>query len=460
MKIKDFLIIIRKRIKLIMLITAFATIVTGILSFYVLKPVYEAQCTVIVGKDSTEKITESEVTMYQDLIKTYSQIAKSRLVAENALGRLNLGVTWKEFMSNEDITSETGTQIVDTSYKNGNAEVAAQGANALSQAFIEESQKLLSSGSVKIMDKALDPEVPIKPNKKLNIAKAFILGLIFSLSLAFFIDHLDNTIKSEEDVERQLGLPTMGLIPKQKNMMNLIVEKQPKSQVAEAFKSMRTNLLFSLENRGINTLMVSSSSPNEGKTSVSTNIAFAIAKTGKRVLLVDCDLRKPSVHRYFNISNSEGLADVILKERKVEEIIAKINDKLNVLTAGTLNYNSSELLASQKMKTFIKDMEKEYDYVILDTPPIVAFADAIILVTDKVGVVLVINCEQTKIEICKKSKQLLANVNAALIGVVLNKVDKRAFVGYGYDYYSNGKGKKSGVKTKRELKESNKSENV
>ena len=147
MKIKDFLIIIRKRIKLIMLITAFATIVTGILSFYVLKPVYEAQCTVIVGKDSTEKITESEVTMYQDLIKTYSQIAKSRLVAENALGRLNLGVTWKEFMSNEDITSETGTQIVDTSYKNGNAEVAAQGANALSQAFIEESQKLLSSGS-------------------------------------------------------------------------------------------------------------------------------------------------------------------------------------------------------------------------------------------------------------------------------------------------------------------------
>ncbi|MBU3200982.1 polysaccharide biosynthesis tyrosine autokinase [Clostridium estertheticum] len=454
--IKDFLKIIRKRIKLIVLITVFATIITGIVSFYVLKPVYEAKCTVIVGKDSTDKITASEVTMYQDLIQTYSQIAKSRVVAENALGRLNLGVSWEEFMSNVDITPETGTQIVDISYKNQNTEVAEQGANALSQAFIEESQKLLPSGSVKIMDKALTTEAPIKPNKMLNIFIAFILGLIFSASLVFFIDYLDNTIKNEEDVERKLGLPTMGLIPKQNKMENLIVEKQPKSAVTEAFKSMRTNLLFSMENRGINTLMVSSSIPKEGKTSVSTNVAFAIAKAGKRVLLVDCDLRKPNVHRCFNISNNEGLADIILKERKVEESIIKINDNFNVITAGIVNYNSSELLSSQKMQNFINDMEKEYDYVILDTPPIVAFTDALTLVTDKIGVILVISCEQTKIEICKKSKQLLTNVNATLIGAVLNKVDKRVFVGYGYDYYSNGKKKKNKVKTKRKFKESDK----
>jgi len=453
MGIKDFSNIIRKRIKIIVLITVMATIISGILSFYVLKPVYEAQCTVIVGKDSTDKITAGEVTMYQDLIKTYSKIAKSRVVAENALGRLNLGVSWEGYMSNVDITPEIGTQIMDISYKSQTAEGAQQGANALSQAFIEESQKLLPSGSVKIMDKALVPEAPIKPNKKLNIAKAFMLGLMFSLALVFLIDYLNNTIKNEEDVERQLGLPTMGLILKQNKMVNLIVEKEPKSSVTEAFKSMRTNLLFSMENRGINTLMISSSSPKEGKTSVSTNIAFVIAKTGKRVLLVDCDLRKPSVHRYFNISNSEGLVDVILKERKVEEIVVKINDKLNVMTAGLVNYNSSELLSSQNMRNFIRSMEKEYDYVILDTPPIVAFADAVTLVTDKVGVILVINSEQTKIEICKKSKQLLTNVNATLIGAVLNKVDKRAIASYGYDYYSNSKEKKNKVKTKRKFKE-------
>jgi len=453
---KDYLNVIKKRIKIIVLITIFATIITGISSFYVLKPIYEAQCTVIVGKDSTDKITASEVTMYEELTKTYSQIAKSRVVVENALGRLNLGVSWEEFMSNVDITPETGTQILDISYKSQTAEVAQQGANALSQAFVEESQKLLPSGSVKIMDKALTPEAPIKPNKKSNIVIAFILSLVFSLWLVFLIDYLDNTIKNEEDVERQLGLPTIGLIPKQNKMVNLIVEKQPKSPVTEAFKSMRTNLLFSMENRGINTLMVSSSSPKEGKTSVSTNIAFAIAKTGKKVLLVDCDLRKPSVHRYFNISNSEGLVDVILKERKAEEIVIKINDKLNVITAGIVNYNSSELLSSQKMKNFINDMEKEYDYVILDTPSIVAFADALTLVTEKVGVILVISCEHTKIEICKKSKQLLMNVNATLIGAVLNKVDKRVFVGYGYDHYSNSKEKKNKVTTKRKFKESHK----
>lgn len=443
MIINNCLYIIRKRIKLILLITILSTLITGILSFYVFKPVYEAKCTVIVGKDSTDKITESEVMMYQDLIKTYSQIAKSRVVAENALGKLNLGVDWKEFMSNVDITPETGTQILDISYKNQNGGIAQQGANAVSKAFIEESQKLLPSGSVKTMDKALVPEAPIKPNKKLNIVIGFMVGLAISIILAFMIEYLDNTIKDEDDVDRYLELPMMGLIPKQNKLVNLIVEKQPKSNVTEAFKSMRTNLLFSMENRGINTLMVSSSSPKEGKTSVSTNIAFAIAKTGKSVLLIDCDLRKPCVHKYFNISNRVGLVDVILKESKVEEVIIKINDKLNVITAGIVNCNSAELLSSQKMKAFINNMEKQYDYVILDTPPIIAFTDALALINEKIGVILVICAEQSKIGFCKKSKQLLANVNATLIGVVLNKVDKRAFVGYGYDYYTRGKEKKN-----------------
>jgi len=347
-----------------------------------------------------------------------------------------------------------GTQIIDIIYKGENADTVAERVNALSSAFVEESQKLLPSGSVKIMDKALVPQSPITPNKKLNIAMGFMIGLILSLTLVFLIEYLNNTIKDEEDVQLYLQLPTIGLIPKQNKMISLIVEKDPKSPVTEAFKAMRTNLLFSMENRDIKTLMVCSSVPKDGKTSVSTNVALAISQTAKRVLLIDCDLRKPFVHRHFNITNYEkGLVDVILQGRKVDEVKIRIDENIDVITAGIASYNPSELLASQKMKTLIKNMEDKYDYVILDTPPIIAFTDALTLATEKTAVILVISSEKTKIEACKKSKQLLSNINATILGAVLNKVDKRSLIGYGYDYDSYGKEKKGklfnkGIKVK------------
>ena len=403
-----------------------------------------AKSTVIVGKDNEDKITQSEVLMYQDLIKTYSEIGKARIVAENAIENLKLDTNVKDFMLNLSITPKIGTQIIEISYKSDTPEAAANGANALSQAFIQESQNLLPSGNAKIMDKALIPELAISPKKKFNMAIGFIIGIMLSLGLVLLINYLNNTIKNEDDVQRYLDLPMIGLIPKQNKMVNLIVDKEPKSLVTEAFKSVRTNLLFSMENRGVKTLVVCSSEPKEGKTSISTNIASVIAKTGKSILLIDCDLRKPCVHRHLNITNNElGLVDVVLQGKKLEEVLIKIEKNFDVLTAGKANYSPSELLSSQKMKGFIEDVGKKYDYVILDTPPIIAFTDALTLVTEKTGVILVISSEETTIENCKKSKQLLLNINAGIIGIVLNKVDKRSFIGYGYDYYSYGREKKS-----------------
>ncbi|MGV8983634.1 polysaccharide biosynthesis tyrosine autokinase [Clostridium sp.] len=452
----EFFNIIRKRIIVILLITVSLTLAAGILSFYVIMPLYESKCTIIVGKDDTDKITQSEVLMYQDLIKTYTEIAKSRVVAENAAERLNTGILSEELMSNISITTETGTQIINMVYKSETPEMAAEAANALSQAFVEESQKLLPSGSTKIMDKAIVQKEPITPNKKLNIVIGFIIGLMLSLMLVFLIQYLDNTIKNEDDVQRYLELPIIALIPKQNKMVNLIVEKEPKSPITEAFKLMRTNLLFSMENKELNTLMICSSVPKEGKTSVSANIAFALAQTGKSILLIDCDLRKPCVHKHFNITNNQfGLVDVLLQGKKVDEASIKIEDNLDVLTAGKVNYSPSEILSSQKMKDFIKAMEKKYDYVILDTPPINAFTDALTLATEKIGVILVISSEESKVEICKKSKQLLSNVNATIIGIVLNKVDKRAFVGYGYEHYSYGKEKGSKSNNRDKSKKQN-----
>jgi capsular exopolysaccharide synthesis family protein len=440
--IRSLLQIIKKNILLILSITISATLLTIFVNFYVLKPLYQAKCSVIVGKETSDKLTQEEVIMYQSLIKSYTEIAESRLVAENAIESSGLKTSSEELMENISVSAKEGTQIIEITYLSKDPEDSMIKANALAMSFVAESQKLLPSGSVKLIDKAIVPKVPFSPNKILNIVISFFIGLIISLGLVSFLELLDNSIKNENDVENQLGLTTLGSIPRQNKMISLIVEKEPNSHVAEAYKTLRTNILFSLENRGIKTLMVCSSGIKEGKTNISTNLATAISKVGKSVLLIDCDLRKPSVHRSFNISNELGLSNILMEDNKANQAIVSINNNLHIMPSGRHVMNPYEVLASKKMKALIKEMEASYDYIIIDTPPIIAFTDALALVTDKIATIFVVSSGETKIDICKKSIKLLLTVNAAVIGVTLNKVNKIYDIDYSFKYYKQDKERK------------------
>lgn len=431
-----------KRIMLILLITICSSILVGILSKYRFQPEYQAKCSVILGKDSADKITGSEIAMYQSLIKTYSEIARTRIVAEAASERLNLGISPEELMTNMNVITEEGTQIMYITYLSNKPEDAVKKANALSESFVEESQRLLPTASVKIMDMAITGRATTTLNLKLNIVLGFLLGLMVSLGLVFLLEYLDNTIKNDNDVENYLSLPMIGSIPKQTKMTNLLLEKDTKSTVTEAYKIIRTNLLFSMQNRSIKTLIICSSSPKEGKTTIASNVAIAIAQTGKKILLIDCNFRKPYIHKFFDLTNDMGLRDILFEGKKVNEAIVQIESNFHVLTSGITPYNPSELLSSLKMKNLIKELEGGYDFIVLDTPPLIAFTDALTLATNKFGVMVVVSAGDSKIEICKKSKQLLLNVNATLLGIVLNKVEKRSFVGYGSDYFLYEKEKK------------------
>lgn len=446
--IKELFYIIRKRIILIIILTLAGVMVAVSFSYYVMKPMYSAKCNVIVGKDSSDKLTQSDVTMYQDLVKTYSEIAKSTTVAERAGDILNNKISTKELMSKVTVAPETGTQILDISYESPKAELAADVANAFAQAFIEKSQNLLSSGSTKILDKAEIPSMAAKPNKKLNIAIGFFLGLMVALGIVFSMEYLHSTITKEEDVDKYLGLPFLGAIPKN--------HRKNETSIIEAYKTVRTNLKFLLKNKEINTIMVCSSVANEGKTSVASNIGNVLQAMGKKVLLIDCDFRRPCLHRQFNISNGKGLRDILFEDLEVNEIINPITEDFHVITCGEIPYNPSEILDSKKMKEFIERMKTAYDYVILDTPPLIGFTDALTLVEDKVGVVLVVSSEESKIDLCNKSKRLLLNVNANIIGVVLNKVDKKISDNYDYNgYFDKNHKKKFKSKSKKTSKASN-----
>lgn len=209
--------IVKKRIKLIALITFAATLTSGILSFFVIKPTYEAKSSIIIGKMSesrSQSLEYNDVMMYKQLIKTYSEIAKSRTVAEKTINSLNLDLKPDELSKMINVTPMLDTQIITIKVTNKNPGEASRIANAITKTFIDEAMLKLSSGSLSIMDNAVAPEHPSKPNKKLNIVIAFVLGLIVSLGIVLVIEYMDNTIKTENDVGKYLDLPVLGVIPK------------------------------------------------------------------------------------------------------------------------------------------------------------------------------------------------------------------------------------------------------
>lgn len=210
--------ILRKRKKLIILITSICVIITGILSFFVIPPTYEASVSVIIGKSpdlsSSSQVNYQDVMMYEQVTKTYAKIALSNTVAEMATQKLNTGITADDFLKCVNAKPETDTQIITLTADSKSAQDAMNMVNALSDCFIEESQKIYPTGSAQIMDKAQLPKYPIKPRKKLNVAIAFVLGIMVSVGLSFLLEYMDNTIKTESDIEKIVDLPVIGVIPK------------------------------------------------------------------------------------------------------------------------------------------------------------------------------------------------------------------------------------------------------
>ena len=204
-----------------------------------------------------------------------------------------------------------------------------------------------------------------------------------------------------------------------------VMEKAPKSIDAEAYRSLRSNIEYSSFDDEYRVIVVTSSVPGEGKSTTSGNLAIALAQSGNSVLLVDCDMRKPSIHKKFKISNAAGTAELLLRKKLFEEVANKYNENLTIITAGKIPPNPSEMLASRAMTAFIKEMKDEFKYIILDTPPLQAVTDAQVLSTKADGVLLVIRAGSTKREMVLNSVDLIKKVQGKVIGTVLNGVENK-----------------------------------
>jgi len=296
-----------------------------------------------------------------------------------------------------------------------------------------------TSSNVEIVSRAELPESPVKPNKKKNLAMGLLLGLLGGVGLAFFLDYLDRSIKDEDDVLRSLGLPVLGTIPrippdidgKKPTLLNL----EPHTAPTEAFLALRTNLLFIITNQKHKTILVTSCLPDEGKSTVACNLAVSLAQTGARVLLLDCDLRRPSLHKIFGQSEVPGLADLMVDGNK--QVLRRIEPlTLDFLAAGKEMAHPTQLLNSEAMSNFLSKADELYDYVVLDVPPLLPVADALVLVSRVDLNVMVLETCRIPERLAIKALQSLQNHNAAPAGVVLNdKSGKGARYYGGYSYY-------------------------
>ncbi|HEY0552586.1 MAG TPA: polysaccharide biosynthesis tyrosine autokinase [Verrucomicrobiae bacterium] len=299
-----------------------------------------------------------------------------------------------------------------------------------------------TKGTVAVIEEAEPNPNPVRPNKKLNIGLGLGIGLLIGIGLAFFIEYLDTSVKTIDDVERALQAPVLGVIPQN---VGLLVDEGPESPHAEAYRVLRTNVLFSRKDPKLNTLTVVSGGAGEGKSTTIFNLATVFAQNGQRVLVVDSDLRRPSLHKYLRISNSIGLTNYLLKQNTLEEVIqTSTHQNLDFLPSGRLPSSSLGILSSMQMKELIRDVKRRYDFVFFDSPPIMGVSDASILASEVDMVLQVIQYRRYPQPMTIRAKQMIEKVGGNLLGIVLNNINVSQdenyyyYSGYYYDYYSKG----------------------
>ncbi|MFZ0419969.1 MAG: polysaccharide biosynthesis tyrosine autokinase [Candidatus Sulfotelmatobacter sp.] len=319
----------------------------------------------------------------------------------------------------------------------------------------------LRSNNFRIVDVARVPMGPIEPNIPRNLSFAFMLGLTSGVGLAFLLEGLDNTVRTTEQAQLISGLPPLGMIPlgsrstregsnskrlviaTSKEAVELITQVRPQSQMAESYRALRTSLLLSNLGAPPKVIMVTSALPQEGKTTTSINCAVVLAQKGIRVLLIDADLRRPSIHKTLGMGPRSGLSNVLTGSATLENAITRspILPNLDVLPAGTPPPNPAELLASINMRDVLQELRGQYDHIVVDTPPTLSVTDAVVLSPRADAIVLVIRSGQTTKQALRRSRDILMQVNAKVSGVLLNAVDLSS---PDYYYYYEYQGKYAG----------------
>jgi len=434
--------------------------------------------------DTEESPEVKDITEQINLLE--KQLAEARTNAKNVV-TTNLETNYRKAFARE--------QALRDAFKKQRAETVTQNQAAINYNILKqeiETNKGLLEGlmqrakendvsmagtpnNIHVVDYAAEPTAAVGPRRVQSILIALALSIAFGVGLAVFLEYLDDTVKSPEDVERGLRLPALAVIPlagktatqrflplphkTQRTNGNgsgreLLINSDGPSVQAEAYRHLRTSVLLSTAGRPPRTLLVTSSMPSEGKTTTVVNMATVLAQTDSQVLVIDADMRRPRLHHVFGMENHSGLSSLLSSEITEDELLSVVNrykeSNIHLLPSGPIPPNPAELLGSEQMRSLVERASNHFKYVIIDSPPIASFTDGVLISSIVDGVLLVVQGGKTSRQVVKRTRQMLHEIGAKVIGVVLNKIDLRSQEYYYYHqdykyYYSENNAEESAV---------------
>jgi len=446
--IKDFFNYLKKYILIICGVVVIFVIGVFTYDKSIKKPLYTTYTTIILTKSNEAQtgttITQNDILLNQKLVETYTKIIKSKLVLDQVISETGITYTAEELGQNVAVEAYENTEMLKISVTDSDPELAASIANSIAQVFSGEVAKIYQMNNISVIDIAQVPEEVSNNTLTRDFFIALFISIFGSIGVIFIIYYFDDSIKLTDDLEEEIGMPVIAKVfksdigSKNRGKVELLVQKYPKSVVSESIKTLRTNLQFSSVDSELKTILVTSSIPGEGKSFISANLAISFTQTDKKVLIVDCDMRKGRQHRIFKLSNTKGLSNLLIDDMtNYKDYINKTSIKnLYVITRGTVPPNPSELLNSNKNSELIKILRSKFDIIIFDGVPCNGLPDSIIM-SKLVDKVLIVSSESvTPRSVLESTKKQLKNVEAPVAGDVLNNVNrKNSKYGKYYGYY-------------------------
>ena len=446
MNIQDFVKLLRNRWVTIA-VTALITILAAVAYTLLTTPLYQATTRLFVSTTSGSSTSDlyNGNRLSQERVLSYTQLVMGETLAQRTIDRLQLDVSAKDLKAKITAKSKPDTVLIDVSVLDKSPVAARDIANALSDEFVVMARELETpvpgakpDARVVVEQRASVPEYPVVPSKRRNLALGIILGGMLGIVLAFLRDLLDNTVKSQEVVEDITGTGAVGYIPFDKGIVEnpAISFDKDNSSTAEAFRKLRTNLQFLTVDHPPRVIVITSSSPSEGKTTTSINVALALAEADHSVVLVDGDLRRPRLANYLDVLGSVGVSTVLSGAAPLDEVLQQTKfPRLTVLAAGTTPPNPSELLGSLAAEKMLRDLRARFDYVIIDSAPVLAVTDGAILAAKSDGALVVVRAGKTRRDQLAHAIGMLNDVGATLLGAVLTMLPTRGSGAYSYNYY-------------------------
>lgn len=447
MDFRDYVNILRKRWVSILLVTV-VLVGAAVAATMMTPPTYSSRSQVYVsvrtGGTTADLVQGSNYTQRQ--VKSYSDLVTSPLVLAPVIDELGLDTTPDRLAAQVTASSLLDTSLITITVTDGNATTTAEVANAVADSLavqVGELEQPTADGEspvlISTVRPAVEPTAPTSPSLVRNVTLGLLLGLAAGFGFAVLREVLDTKVRDESHVAQVTDSAVISAIAHDEAAAedHLIVQTNPMSHVAESFRRLRTNLQFlSAEDRP-RALIVTSSLPGEGKSTTAANLAITLADSGARVILVDADLRRPSVAQYTGMEGSAGLTTVLIGRATLDDVVQPWGSgQLHVLTSGQVPPNPSELLGSQGMASLLDELTERYDHVIIDTPPLLPVTDAAILSRLTGGAIVVVGAHKVHRHQLEEGIRSLETVNARVLGVVLNRVARKQSEAYAYDYAS------------------------